>query len=160
MFSSIVSTLHDAGIERYEVSNFARRGEECLHNEGYWADRPYMGLGPSAHGFYPDGRRYRNVADTARYLSPCDPTEHMESPTRAQAAMDYVASGIRCRAGVATAHLQNAHGFEVAAPIVEGLTRAGLLMSKHGSVRLTKNGFPIADTVASRLVEGLHDLTG
>jgi oxygen-independent coproporphyrinogen-3 oxidase len=39
------------GIHRYEVSNYARRGHEALHNRRYWSHVPYLGFGPSAHSF-------------------------------------------------------------------------------------------------------------
>src|SRR5262249_46544565 len=37
-----------AGLERYEVSNFATWGRQCLHNLNYWHNGPYLGVGPSA----------------------------------------------------------------------------------------------------------------
>jgi len=159
-YDLLVTTLRDADIERYEVSNFARVGDECIHNEGYWSDRPYMGLGPSAHGFYPDGQRYRNLADTDRYLSGGDPTAHIEAPTRTQAAMDYVASSIRSRMGIDLTHLAKRHRCEVRHSVSEQLGHAGMVAAGQERIRLTEDGFPVADSVASRLVEGLQDLTG
>jgi oxygen-independent coproporphyrinogen-3 oxidase len=46
--------LSSAGFEHYEVSNYARPGRRSRHNAAYWAEAPYVGLGPGAHGF--DGR--------------------------------------------------------------------------------------------------------
>ncbi|MBN2264849.1 MAG: radical SAM family heme chaperone HemW, partial [Candidatus Aminicenantes bacterium] len=42
------AALEAAGLRRYEISNFARPGQECLHNLKYWRYEPYLGLGPSA----------------------------------------------------------------------------------------------------------------
>lgn len=44
------SMMNDAGIPSYEVSNYARRGEESRHNLTYWTGGDYIGIGPAAHG--------------------------------------------------------------------------------------------------------------
>lgn len=50
MYSSAVKILEAHGLERYEVSNFARRGYESKHNQAYWSGSQYIGVGPGAHG--------------------------------------------------------------------------------------------------------------
>ena len=44
------SLMHSVGIPAYEVSNYARPGEECRHNLAYWRGLDYLGIGPAAHG--------------------------------------------------------------------------------------------------------------
>jgi oxygen-independent coproporphyrinogen-3 oxidase len=48
MYDWAVERLPRAGFEQYEISNFARPGFECRHNLGYWANRPFIGIGPGA----------------------------------------------------------------------------------------------------------------
>ena len=50
--------LDSAGYEHYEVSNYARAGKRAVHNSAYWQGVPYLGLGPSAHGFDGAVRRW------------------------------------------------------------------------------------------------------
>ncbi len=51
-----VQFLAKRGVYRYEVSNFARLGEESIHNRNYWRRTPYLGVGPGAHSFSKDLR--------------------------------------------------------------------------------------------------------
>ncbi len=74
MYDELLAAAHAAGLEQYEVANFARRyggaGElperACRHNVNYWRGGWFHGLGPAAAG-YTEGRRTSNVADTAFY---------------------------------------------------------------------------------------------
>lgn len=73
MFVELARILGDHGMERYEVSNFAKPGAEARHNLHYWRSRPYLGLGAAAVGCLDEGagaaRRYRNHPDAATYLA-------------------------------------------------------------------------------------------
>ena len=56
LFELTHAMTHAAGLPRYEVSNHARLGRESQHNLGYWQGRPYVGIGPGAHGRLPKGK--------------------------------------------------------------------------------------------------------
>src|SRR5439155_22752001 len=60
--------LSDAGLSRYEVSNWARPGHECRHNRLYWAQGDYRGIGCAAHS-HVAGRRWWNVRTPERYIA-------------------------------------------------------------------------------------------
>lgn len=63
-----VEHLHRIGIDRYEISNFARPGYESRHNLKYWRREPYIGFGADAHSF--DGvRRWQNTESAADYIA-------------------------------------------------------------------------------------------
>ncbi len=59
--------LGAAGLEWYEISNWALPGHECRHNLGYWRQDPYLGAGCAAHS-HEAGRRWWNVRHLDRYL--------------------------------------------------------------------------------------------
>ncbi|MDR0516675.1 MAG: radical SAM family heme chaperone HemW [Fibromonadaceae bacterium] len=59
MYIKAAEFLRAAGLERYEVSNFALPCHESKHNMAYWQRKPYLGIGPSAHS-YLHGIRYSN----------------------------------------------------------------------------------------------------
>ncbi len=77
-FLAIEEALDARGLAHYEVSNYARPGQESRHNLGYWLGAPYLGLGCAAYGCGPIGldgpsptaraMRYRNDPDPKRYV--------------------------------------------------------------------------------------------
>jgi len=69
MYEGIEQLFTGAGFDHYEVSNYARKGEESRHNQHYWLGGSYLGLGAAAVGCISprSGRRYRNHPDAARY---------------------------------------------------------------------------------------------
>src|SRR5207244_1919778 len=67
MYESAIDTLSAAGFEHYEVSNFARPGRRCRHNEVYWANEAYFGFGLGA-ARYVQGRRDLNRRDLSAYI--------------------------------------------------------------------------------------------
>ncbi|MEZ4236141.1 MAG: coproporphyrinogen-III oxidase family protein [Myxococcota bacterium] len=152
MYDRIVERLHGAGIRRYEVSNFARPGHEARHNAGYWADRPYLGLGPSAHGYAPDGTRWVNRADLADWLAADDPTASRERPDPWTRAVDRLVSGVRAAAGLELGAL----GVPVDDREVERLVTLGAIVRTGDRIALTDAGFPICDAVVGRLVDALQ----
>ena len=50
LYQDTVNCMRQAGLERYEISNFAKAGHECRHNLSYWRYQDYVGFGPGAHG--------------------------------------------------------------------------------------------------------------
>jgi len=68
LYETAVAELARMGIERYEISNFARRGFESLHNLKYWRLEPYAGFGADAHSF--DGAvRSQNIESPSEYVA-------------------------------------------------------------------------------------------
>ena len=158
MYDRIVERLEAAGLYRYEVSNFARRGHSSAHNRGYWEDRPYMGLGPSAHGYRPDGSRYRNVADLDAWFRGGQAMD--EQPTPEEAAADLLISTLRGCAGTDRARLVAKTGLAPRPAVIDALCNAGLLASDGNNLRLTAQGFPLADGITGRLVDALIPVEG
>ena len=58
--------LHEAGYERYEISNYSKKGCECRHNIGYWERTPYVGFGIGAASLFEE-TRYANPSDIEEY---------------------------------------------------------------------------------------------
>ena len=67
LYNRVYSILKKEGYVRYEVSNFAKPGFKCIHNQKYWDGTNYLGLGVSAHS-YIDGYRYYNTKRLDTYI--------------------------------------------------------------------------------------------
>jgi oxygen-independent coproporphyrinogen-3 oxidase len=135
-----------AGLQWYEVSNWARAGSECRHNVGYWSDADWWGAGPGAHGHL-DGRRWWNLKHPASYaravadgVAPVAGEETVDGQGR---ALERVMLGVRTREGISRAGLPHE---EVALLAAEGLVEA-----TDDRVVLTSEGRLLADAVVRRL---------
>jgi len=67
MYESAIGYLKGKGFAHYEVSNFAKPGNECLHNLAYWVGDEFLGLGSGAHSFI-ESVRYANPEDPEHYI--------------------------------------------------------------------------------------------
>jgi putative oxygen-independent coproporphyrinogen III oxidase len=154
-YDAAVALLRGAGVERYEVSNFARPGHECAHNLLYWSDAPYLGLGPSAHGYLPNGVRTVEVAALDAWLTTPDGSASAETPYPAERATELLVSALRSERGVDLSRLASRTGLTVDPRAVAGLVHVGLLRPASGVLRLTDEGFPVCDAVVGHLVSRL-----
>lgn len=102
-FLQIDASLSAAGFRHYEVSNYARPDRESRHNSAYWSAVPYLGVGPSAHGFDGSVRRW-NVDAYASWLrhvtDGVDPVEGSERLTPDNIIAEQVYLGLRTTSGL------------------------------------------------------------
>ncbi len=152
-YDLIVATLAAAGLERYEVSSFARPGHRSVHNEATWRGGHYAGLGPGAHGFLPDGTRTKMHDALEEWLS--DPTGVREHPDPWQAAVDHLLSTLRHVDGTDQDALLRRTDHQIQPAAISALVRGGLLRQHGRHLRLTEAGWPLADGITWRLCEAL-----
>ncbi|MFM7242844.1 MAG: radical SAM family heme chaperone HemW [Planctomycetaceae bacterium] len=153
MFETAIDRLEAAGFEHYEVSNFARPGARCRHNEAYWDCRPWEAFGPGAARF--DGRtRITNHRSTttwiAKVLAGDDATGDVDAMTDEEAARERLVVGLRRREGIARTTFREVSGFDVDALAGPSLARwldAGLAIDDSDRVRLTREGLLVSDAL-------------
>jgi oxygen-independent coproporphyrinogen-3 oxidase len=106
MFEHIQQRFSAAGLGQYEVSNYARPGEESRHNQHYWRGGSYLGLGAAAVGCLHEGtggRRYRNHPNADRYGQRCGSAEvevFEETLSAEDVIREALMLGLRTREGV------------------------------------------------------------
>lgn len=169
IFAHTVRVLRGAGLERYEVSNFARPGHESLHNLAYWRQEQWLAAGPSASGHVWAGPtlragswRWKNVARLGDYLAApvgaWPPVADVETPDPARLVRERIMMGLRIAEGFdAAALLADA---EAASPgtaerlqrAARGFVQRGLMPADGARWRLTDEGFLVCDHVAAGLM--------
>jgi oxygen-independent coproporphyrinogen-3 oxidase len=153
MYAAAMDDLTAAGFEQYELSNFARPGHRCRHNETYWAGLPYYGFGPGA-ARYLAGRRETNHRSVttwlARVLSKKSPVADVDSLSPADRARETLIVALRRARGVSRDEFRLQTGFdleEVAGAAIARHCATGLLETTVDGIRLTREGKFLADTV-------------
>jgi oxygen-independent coproporphyrinogen III oxidase len=88
-FEILLQKLQAASYEQYEISSFSKIGYRSKHNSSYWYGASYLGLGPSAHSFDGNNKRWWNIANNALYIAtlnnnelPIAETEHLSEVAR------------------------------------------------------------------------------
>ena len=153
MYSAAIDDLSAAGFEQYEISNFAKPGFRCRHNEVYWKALPCYGFGPGAVQ-YLDGRREMNHRSVHTWLkrvqsgeSAIGETEQLSDEDRAREA---IVVGLRRCEGISKDEFETLTGFDIdllAGGTIERHCHSGLLEDTGTHVRLTRTGRFLADTV-------------
>lgn len=159
MYKHAIDRLTAAGFEHYEISNFARPGQQSRHNERYWANEAYFGFGVGA-ARYIQGRRELNVRDTRLYIQRIQAgetltfqSECLESRDR---AYETIATQLRRAKGIVRERFREQTGFELDDLIgltIERLVSLELLVDTGSVVSLTRSGIFVADAVITELMK-------
>lgn len=157
MFFDAGKILGSAGLSRYEISNFAKPGFECLHNLHYWRRGEYYAFGPSAHS-YLNGERKKNVADLREYVRLINRDGNAvietEALTAEQITIEKIYLGLRAE-GMKLDDF-SAEGYDAPKiknlPFVVDLQKEGLAKLNGNLLTLTERGRFLADGIAERLI--------
>jgi oxygen-independent coproporphyrinogen III oxidase len=153
------SMLADCGYRHYEISNWAKEGSECRHNMTYWINKPYVGMGVSAHSWM-GNHRLANTDNLDEYLAsfvrnlPLLPAMD-ESISPDLELAETVILGLRLDTGVEIDDINNRFNIDLMAhygQTIEELMEAGLLESAGGRLTLTARGRLLGNEVFWRFL--------
>ncbi len=140
-----------AGLESYEISNWARRGHACRHNQLYWEQGEYLGIGCAAHG-HTEGRRWWTHRTPERYI---DTVERGDLPEAGNERLD----DLRTREERLTLALRTSVGAlldDPRSPAVAALLStyrdAGLVVLDDRRLTLTRSGRLLANEITASLM--------
>lgn len=158
MYLWAIDRLAAEGFEQYEVSNFARPGNHSRHNQVYWAANEYYAAGPGA-ARYVAGVRETNHRSTTTYIKRMlageSPVAEREELTETQRQRERLVLGLRRIEGVQHAEFEVATGSTIAELAGDQLAKfveLGLLQDDCESVRLTREGLLVSDSLWPELL--------
>ncbi|MBT8764243.1 radical SAM family heme chaperone HemW [Desulfohalobiaceae bacterium Ax17] len=150
--------LESEGYLQYEISNFARIGYSCRHNQGYWDGQDFLGLGPSAVSTIKD-KRWQNPANIKDYQKLVEQKYkglEYEFLDEKKKTNELVMLSLRTSKGLKLKTYRRLTGknfVQEYATLVNLLHKNHLIRLCNGYLRLTKTGMLVSDTIIERFME-------
>lgn len=152
--------LEEKGYLRYEISNYARKGKECIHNLTYWEMGEYLGVGLGASSYF-DGCRFSNVREMDAYLRRAGDKRagSFGKLSRKEEMEEFVFLGLRMTEGISLVKYKERFGVdfkEIYCSVLDFLMEKQLLAESknHDRIYLTNRGIDVSNMV---LAEFLFD---
>lgn len=155
-FNTLVEIANENNFIHYEISNFGKEGFFSNHNSGYWKNKHYLGVGPSAHSFNGSSRQW-NVASNKQYIEKINGNEsyfEVEQLSNTQQYNEYIFTALRTIWGVELDYINNQFGQEALNYFKKQVINwgnKGKIKQEKNTYRLTKKGKLYADAIASDL---------
>ena len=156
--------LHSAKLEKYEVSNYAIKGSECLHNLDIWQGSEYCGIGPGAHGRIIVNKKWHatqkfsapNVWLTKFLEKKSSFYEKIEISNKIR-AKEILLTGLRLRKGVNIKKLFDNLNIKQKNLIIDEneyykLSKLGLIETFNNVLRITDKGVPILNHIINKII--------
>lgn len=156
-FEILMEKAAEMGYEHYEISNLAKKDCYAVHNTNYWKGVPYLGIGPSAHSFYGNRRRW-NIANNPVYirslLQEGKINYEEETLTLPNRMNEYIMTSLRTQWGCNLNYMEQNFGGDYKNELIKNSLRfqeQGMLAEKENVLYLTQTGKLFADRVAGEL---------
>ena len=154
MYYRTKELLHEAGYERYEISNYAKSGFACRHNLAYWRRTDYAGFGIGAASLI-NGVRYSNVRELKQYLTQTHIKRQIEPLDKKDAMEEFLFLGLRCIEGIRVSEFAKQFGIPVERVYgqqIKRLREQGLLEEEEDRLRLTEHGIDVSNYVFEQFI--------
>lgn len=145
--------MEENNLLQYEISNFAEKGYECIHNLKYWNQEEYIGLGPSAHSFL-NNIRYSNSSNLSLYFDNMSLKKYerviQEELTEDDLIFEYIMLRLRLTEGINVSDFKQKFSVdfkEIYKMQINYLVSYDLLESVGDYIRLTKKGMDVSNSV-------------
>lgn len=153
-----IQRLAEAGMHRYEISNYAKSGKECRHNLGYWDRVEYLGIGAGSSSLI-KGERFDHIRDRKAYIEKIRNGEPIlidrEILSVESQMEEFMYLGLRKIEGVSRTDFQNYFGKnvdDVYGEILDKLEEEQLLEFSGNRIRLTHRGMDVSNCVLAEFL--------
>jgi oxygen-independent coproporphyrinogen-3 oxidase len=157
LYEMTIDFMHDSGFKQYEVSNFAKPGYECRHNNAYWHYKDYLSFGTSSHSFV-NGKRWWNFSSLKRYISEINKkgfaVAGSELVNERQKLTEYVMLSLRS-SGLELVEFKKMFGVDWINEkygYIKKLMRRNLVIMDERYLRLTKKGYAVCDEILKEIL--------
>ncbi|MBQ7841032.1 MAG: radical SAM family heme chaperone HemW [Lachnospiraceae bacterium] len=164
MYEQTETLLQSYGYHRYEISNYAKAGKECLHNKGYWRRTDYLGLGLGAASLVKNMRwkmtddleAYQKVFHTEKSgRQSC--REDVQVLTKAEQMEEFMFLGLRLTEGISAEEFEKQFGIgirKVYGPVLDRLKKDELLtgLADGNMLKLTPRGVDLSNYVLAQFL--------
>ncbi|WP_394924925.1 radical SAM family heme chaperone HemW [uncultured Robinsoniella sp.] len=143
------------GLEQYEISNYAKPGYECRHNQAYWLRQDYLGFGLGASSLV-DNVRFRNTADLAQYNLGVFKKEETEVLSVQEQMEETMFLGLRMKDGVSLEEFETVFHTPFSAvygKAVQELKKEGLVHVEDKRILLTEKGFDLSNYTLAQFLQ-------
>ena len=158
MYEDVAAVLKEYDYHQYEISNYAKAGRECRHNEGYWQRKDYLGLGLGAASLL-GMERFSNTADMQEYLKNSSAPEKIrknrELLTREDEMAEFMFLGLRMTQGVSKKEFQEYFGTAIEniyGEVLKKYKKQGLLLEESGRIFLSREGIHVSNAVMAEFL--------
>jgi oxygen-independent coproporphyrinogen III oxidase len=155
LYEITIDFMKANGFEQYEVSNFAKPGYECIHNNAYWRYQDYLSFGTSAHSFV-DGKRWWNFSSLKLYNSKIDARGFAEANheliSAEQSINEYTMLALRSY-GLDIYDLKKRFGemwLTNNSQYLRLLENSGMICKNKNLLKLTKQGYAVCDEIIAK----------
>ena len=149
MYSYASEVLQKNGFNKYEVSNFAKDGKECLHNVKYWTGEEYVGFGLASHS-YLGGERSANANNFKDYYA--GKKSLVEVLTTKQKIEEHIMLGLRCNRGIDINVLKN-FGYDIEKNTqMKTYIEKGILSQNENKIYLNPNFYGVNNFIIVSLL--------
>ena len=145
--------LQKYGYDRYEISNYAKPGYACRHNEGYWRRVNYLGVGLGASSLI-ENQRFRNFSTYDTYMDAIQNQKLFHEEVKSLSVTDemeeFMFLGLRMMSGISREEFQKKFGKKIETVYekqIQQLKKDGLIEFVENRIRLTKRGIDISNYV-------------